>query len=64
MALFKTYVLGLKIIVAYNLLLCFPFFFTEVPDLRSSVITLKVLWFSLILDFNFNVSLLVIQLCW
>ena len=28
--------------------------FTEVPDLRSSVITFKVLWFNLILDFNFN----------
>ena len=64
MALFKTYVLGLKIIVAYkyNYLLCFSFFFTEGPDLRSSVITLKVLLFNLILDFNFNFSLLVIQL--
>lgn len=65
MALFKTFVLDLKIIVEYNYLLCFPFiFFTEVSDLMSSVITLKVLWFNLILDFNFNVSLLVIQLCW
>ena len=64
MALFKTYVLGLKIIVAYkyNYLLCFSFFVTEGPDLRSSVITLKVLLFNLILDFNFNFSLLVIQL--
>ena len=55
MALFKTFVLDLKIIVEYNYLLCFPFiFFTEVSDLMSSVITLKVLWFNLILDFNFS----------
>ena len=40
------------------LIICFvfDFFFTEGPDLRSSVITLKMLWFNLILDFHFHFS--------
>ena len=43
----------------------FSIFSTEVPELRGSVITLKVFVVHyLILDFNFNFSLLVIQLCW
>ena len=55
--------LAVKIIVAY-IIICFVFhFFTEVPDLRSPVITLKVLWFNLILDFDFNFSLLVNYSC-
>ena len=40
MALFESYVLGLKIIVAYNIIICCVFhFFTEVRDLRGLVIT-------------------------
>ena len=41
---FQNLCLRLKIIVAL-LFALFSIVFTEVPDLRSSVITLKVLWF-------------------